>query len=86
MRTKRWPEWWEWELSFRDHARQVMRERDVTEVDVREMLEDARDLYWASLAGRWVVLSRWRRRLWEVVVEPDAIDGVLVVITVYEVD
>ena len=35
--------------------------------------------------GRWVVTARHRRRAWEIVVEPDAAEGVLVVITAYPV-
>ena len=34
---------------------------------------------------RWVIGARHRRRLWEIVVEPDEAERVLVVITAYPV-
>ena len=34
---------------------------------------------------RWIVATRYRRRLWEVVVEPDPATELLVVITAYPV-
>lgn len=38
------------------------------------------------LAGRWVVETRWRRRPWEVIVEPDEVEELLVIVTAYPVD
>lgn len=36
--------------------------------------------------GRWVILTRHRRQGREVIVEPDAAEGLLVVITAYPVE
>jgi len=35
--------------------------------------------------GRWIILTRHRRRLWEVIVEPDFGAKLLVVVTAYPV-
>jgi len=43
--------------------------------------EDASSLRPDVEEGRWVVTARHRRRAWEIVVEPDEAERVLVVIT-----
>jgi hypothetical protein len=60
-----------------------MEDRDFTEVDLRDMLEQARYLRPDIVAGRWIVETRHRRHDWEVIVEPDQEEQVLVVITAY---
>jgi hypothetical protein len=35
------PKWWSWDLSFTAHAELRMEQRDVTELEVRAMLERA---------------------------------------------
>jgi len=62
-----------------------MVDREFTELDLRQMLEDASGLRPDVEAGRWVVTTRHRRRAWEIVVEPDEAERVLVVITAYPV-
>jgi hypothetical protein len=78
------PEWWEWELEFTPHLEKRMLQRRFMEVDVRVMMsqasgyrKDVRD------EGRWVISSGFEGRPWEIVVEPDQQDRVLVVITAY---
>ena len=79
------PAWWVWELELTPHVLKRMVDREFTELDVRQMLEDASSLRPDVEEGRWVVTSRHRRRVWEVVVEPDEAERVLVVITAYPV-
>jgi hypothetical protein len=62
-----------------------MRDRQFSEVDLREMLEQATGLSASLEAGRWIVVSRWRGASWEVVVEPLFDEHLLLVITAYEV-
>ena len=51
----------------------------------RQMLEDASSLRPDVEEGRWVITARHRHRAWEIVVEPDEAEHVLVVITAYPV-
>lgn len=81
-----WPEWWEWELELSSHLEKRMEDRDFSEVDLRGMLEHATGSREDVLPGRWVVKTRHRRQAWEVIVEPDPREQLLVVITAYEVD
>ena len=62
-----------------------MVDRQVTEVDIRQMLEDASSLRPDVEEGRWIIASRHHRRAWEIIVEPDEAEHVLVVITAYPV-
>ena len=62
-----------------------MVDREFTELDLRQMLEDASSLRPDVEDGRWVVSARHRRRAWEIVVEPDEAERVLVVVTAYPV-
>ncbi len=62
-----------------------MVDREFTELDLRQMLEDASSLRPDVEDGRWVVRARHRRRAWEIVVEPDEAERVLVVVTAYPV-
>lgn len=50
------------------------------------MLEDATSLDRDVVEGRWVVETRLGSRRWEVIVEPDDLDRIVVVITAYPVD
>jgi uncharacterized protein DUF4258 len=81
----RWPSWWEWELELTPHLLKRMRDRGFTEIDLREMFEAASALRRDVEEGRWIVSARHRRRAWEIVVEPDEAERVLVVITAYPV-
>ena len=62
-----------------------MEDRSFSEVDLREMLERARDWCEDVVEGRWVIDTRHRRRRWEVIVEPDDGLKLLVVVTAYPV-
>jgi len=62
-----------------------MEDRRFTDLDLRGMLTRATDYHRDVTAGRWVVVSRFRRTRWEIVVEPDSDANLLVVITAYPV-
>lgn len=62
-----------------------MEDRDFTEVDLRAMLEAAGGFRNDDVDGRFVIETRHRGTLWEVIVEPDDADSLLVVITAYHV-
>jgi hypothetical protein len=63
-----------------------MEDRRFTEVDLRRMLEKARDYRRDVVAGRWVVVTRHGRRAWQVIVEPLVFEHVLLVVTAYPVE
>lgn len=85
LRETHWPEWWEWELELSPHLLKRMVDRQFNEVDLRTMLERARTHREAGTEGRWIIRTRHQHRDWEVIVEPDPEDELLVVVTAYEV-
>ncbi len=60
-----------------------MADREFAEVDLRTMLEDAEGYQPDIQEGRWVIETRFRGVGWEVIVEPDASDRLLVAVTAY---
>lgn len=62
-----------------------MIDRGFSEVDLRRMMEDATGLREDDEIGRWIVLTVHESEPWEIVVEPDPDDMLLVVITAYPV-
>ncbi len=78
-----WPPWWQWELELTPHVEKRMGDRDFNEVDLRAMLQRARSFRPDVLDGRFVVETDHRRAKWEVVVEPDEVEHLLVVVTAY---
>ena len=84
MMRRRWPEWWDWDLELSPHLFKRMVDRRFSELDLRLMLERARGYRPDITEGRWVVVTAFRRKTWEVVVEPDADARRLVVVTAYE--
>jgi hypothetical protein len=82
---RRWPLWWEWELELTPHLLKRMVDRRFTEVELREMLEEADDYRADIVEGRFVIETRRRKKRWEVIVEPDAAVKRLVVVTAYAV-
>jgi hypothetical protein len=79
-----WPEWWEWELSFTGHAELRMQQRSVDELDIRSMLGRAQGFTPSVVPGRYMIETTHHGRRWIVIVEPDADDHVLVIVTAYE--
>lgn len=78
-----WPAWWAWELEFTPHLEKRMEDRGFTEVDLRQMLEDATGHRPDVVEDRWVIESQHRGVPWEVIVEPDPMAEILVAITAY---
>jgi hypothetical protein len=62
-----------------------MEDRQFTEVDLRHMLETAGGFRPDFEEGRFVIETRRLGRRWEVIVEPDAEEFLLVVVTAYPV-
>jgi hypothetical protein len=63
-----------------------MVDRRFSEVDLRSMMEAAMDLRENDAPGRWVVATFHEGTPWEVIVEPDQQDKLLVVITAYPLE
>jgi hypothetical protein len=80
------PPWWQWELELTPHLEKRMEDRSFTEVDLRSMLETASGYRVDVVEDRFVIETRFKGRHWEVIVEPDEIDHLLVVVTAYGVD
>ena len=80
------PEWWNWELELTPHVEKRMEDRGFNEVELREMLARATAFRADVVDGRFVIETRFRARKWEVVVEPDEVEHLLVVVTAYGVE
>jgi hypothetical protein len=63
-----------------------MDERGLSEVDLRAMMEEATGYSDDVAEGRFVVFASVRRRRWNIIVEPDPDDDVLVVVTAFPVE
>ncbi|MEI7866322.1 MAG: DUF4258 domain-containing protein [Candidatus Methylumidiphilus sp.] len=85
MKDYTWPEWWEWEIEFTPHLLKRMEDRNFNEVDLREMLHRSKSYKKDIVEGRWVIEARHNRHPWEIIVEPDEFENLLVVITAYPV-
>ena len=85
-RNTDWPQWWDWELELTSHLLKRMVDRGFSEVDLRSMMASAMSFRKDLQLGRWVVETMHASSAWEVVVEPDAADKLLVVITAYPVE
>ncbi len=80
-----WPPWWQWELELTPDLERRMEDRDFTEVDLRAMLQGAGGFRPDVVEDRYVIECRHRNEDWEIIVEPDTPDRLLVVITAYRV-
>jgi hypothetical protein len=63
-----------------------MLDRRFTEVDLRRMMEHAGGYRVDVVEGRWVIETRHNTKDWEVIVEPDDEQDLLVVVTAYPVE
>ena len=79
-----WPNWWNWELRLSDHVLTRMEQRHFNEAELRAMLEDSSAVFPAADPGRWLVATRFRGASWNVVLEPDMADAIVVVVTAFE--
>jgi hypothetical protein len=80
-----WPVWWQWELQFSPHALRRMLDRTFSETDLRLMMEDAVGYRPDEEPGRFVVETAHDEKPWEIILEPDPADRLLVVVTAYAV-
>ena len=80
-----WPLWWEWELELTPHVERRMEDRVLNEIELRTMLGHASGFREDVVEGRFVIDASLRRARWEVIVEPDPIDRLLVVVTAYRI-
>jgi len=81
-----WPFWWDWQLEFSPHVLKRMLDRGFSEVDLRLMMEQATWCHEDQEPGRWIVETKHDYRSWQVIVEPDMADEILVVVTAYSVE
>jgi hypothetical protein len=78
------PEWWDWELAFTGHVERRMEERGFTEVELRSMLQRAREYSPSVVENRFMIDTTHQGRPWIVIVEPDPAESLLVIVTAYE--
>lgn len=78
-----WPSWWQWDLEITPHLEKRMIQRDFTEIDLRTMFAVAQSYRPDVVADRWIIETRHRGQAWEVIVEPDETERLVVVITAY---
>jgi len=82
-RRPAWPDWRHWELELTPHLIKRMEDRECNEFDLRRMLQHARAYRPNIVEGRWVIEARRQGQPWEIIVEPDEREQLLVVITAY---
>ena len=80
-----WPTGWDWELELSPHLEKRMVDRDFNEINLHRMLQSAKGYHPDVVEGSWVIETKHRRRTWEVIVEPDRDEQLLVVVTAYPV-
>ena len=80
-----WPPWWEWELELSPHVEKRMEDRGFNELDLRTMLQYATGHRPDFVEGRFVIETTHARASWEVIVEPDEMEHLLVIVTAYRV-
>ncbi|CAK0751290.1 DUF4258 domain-containing protein [Gammaproteobacteria bacterium] len=85
MKKRSWPDWWDWEIEFTPHLLKRMEDRNFDEVDLREMLHHAKGYKNDIVEGRWVIETQHKHHPWEVIVEPDDLENLLVIVTAYPV-
>ena len=85
MSLENHPDWWNFELELSPHVEERMIDRGFSEVDLRLMIETTAAIRRGSAKGRWILETAHDGDVWEVVVEPDERDQVIVVITAYRV-
>lgn len=85
MTKKSWPSWWDWDFEFTPHLLKRMDERGFTESDLRKMFENAKSVRDDVVIGRFLVKTWIGNQPWEVIVEPELAEKLLVIITAYPV-
>ena len=78
-----WPEWWKWEIEITPHIEKRMVQRGFNEIDLRTMLHNSLEFIKDREPGRYIILSKMGIMKWEIIVEPDYDQKLLVVVTAY---
>jgi len=84
-KPQRKAEWLDWDLEISDHAHKRATLRGFNETDLRAMVSDALGFEPSNEEGRFVVHSRLGQDRWRVVVEHDAEERKLIVVTAWRV-
>ena len=79
------PDWWTWELELSPRLMKRVEDRQFTELDLRRMLDRVVAIRVDVVPYRWIIATRYHRRHWEIIVEPNPATELLVVITAYPV-
>lgn len=81
------PEWWDWPFDCDNvHVRDRMASRRFSEIDLRDMLENALSLRPGEISSRFYIYARYNDAYWKIVVEPDELAGVVVVVTAFTIE
>ncbi len=80
------PVWWEWELELTPHVEKRMLQRGFNEIDLRRMYQDAFSINEDKESGRWGVITLHNKEKWEIIVEPDTDEKIIVVVTAYPIE
>jgi hypothetical protein len=81
-----WPEWWKWEIEITPHIEKRMVQRGFNEIDLRTMLHNCSEFIKDREPGRYIILSKMGIMKWEIIVEPDYDQKLLVVVTAYPLE
>ncbi len=81
-----WPDWWSWELELSPHLLKRMVDRSFSETDLRQMLDGASGFHANHEEGRCAIETQRDDRAWEIIVEPDEQEQILVVVTAYPIE
>ena len=73
-------------MELSPHVLKRMADRRFNEVELRRMLEHARDYREDIVDGRWIIVVRRGRVDWEIIVDPERATESLVVLTAYTFD
>ena len=80
-----WPDWWSWDLDLDNpHLLDRMNQRGFDEIDLRLMLQHATGYRQDIVEGRWIIQTNHDGHPWEIIVEPEWVE-ILVVVTAYAV-
>jgi hypothetical protein len=80
------PLWWSWEIEITPHIEKRMVQRYFNEIDLRTMLHSATNFEKDIEEGRFKIMSSLRNSAWEIIVEPDYQEKVLVLVTAYSIE
>ena len=81
-----WPEWWKWEIEITPHIEKRMVQRGFNEIDLRTMLHNYTGYNKGREPGRYIILSKMGKLNWEIIVEPDYVQKLLVIVTAYPLE